>query len=45
MNRKRYALVGTGSRAAMYISAIAHDLKDTAELVAVCVTTPGRMDY
>ncbi|ORC34110.1 dehydrogenase [Marispirochaeta aestuarii] len=45
MNRKRYALVGTGSRSRMYIDAIAGNFSDTAELVAFCDINQTRMDF
>ena len=45
MKRKRYALVGTGSRSYMYSDAIFGDHKDVAELVAVCDSNPVRMQY
>jgi predicted dehydrogenase len=45
MQKKRYALVGTGSRAGMYLRAIANDFKDCSELVALCDINQGRMDY
>lgn len=41
--RKRYAVVGTGHRAGMYVGAIAGDHADVAELVAFCDVNPGRM--
>jgi len=40
----RYALVGTGSRAAMYLDAIAGPHADVAELVAWTDTNGGRLD-
>ncbi|WP_377272835.1 Gfo/Idh/MocA family protein [Peterkaempfera sp. SMS 1(5)a] len=40
----RYALVGTGSRAQMYIDAITGVHSPVAELVAWCDTNPGRLD-
>lgn len=43
--RKRYALVGTGSRARMFYGAIAGTYSQTAELVALCDTSQVRMDY
>lgn len=37
MTKKRYAVVGTGGRSDMYISALAGgDYKEYAELVAFC---------
>lgn len=41
--RKRYALVGTGSRAEMFVRAIARDHADTASLVALCDLNPHRL--
>src|SRR5262245_57449756 len=41
--RKRYAIVGVGSRSSMYQSAIQKNYKERAELVAVCDTNPGRL--
>jgi predicted dehydrogenase len=43
--RKRYALVGTGGRAAFFYNAILHDFSKTSELVAFCDTNQTRMDY
>ena len=43
--RRRYAVVGTGHRAGMYIDAITGDHADVAELVAWCDTNPVRMDF
>ncbi|OSP53854.1 Gfo/Idh/MocA family oxidoreductase [Pseudoruegeria sp. SK021] len=43
--RKKYALVGTGSRARMFYEAIAKNYRDNAELVALCDTNQTRMDY
>ncbi|HMR50015.1 MAG TPA: Gfo/Idh/MocA family oxidoreductase [Arachnia sp.] len=43
--RRRYAVVGTGHRAGMYIDAIAGAHSDVAELVAWCDPNPGRMAY
>ena len=45
MTRRRYALVGTGSRAQMYLDAIATTHADVAELVAWTDTNPGRMKW
>jgi predicted dehydrogenase len=41
--RKRYALVGTGSRSAMYRDAIEVKYKEHAELVGLCDSNPGRL--
>lgn len=43
--RKKYALVGTGSRARMFYGAIAGAHHNSAELVAICDTNQIRMDY
>ncbi|MCU1406186.1 MAG: dehydrogenase [Glaciihabitans sp.] len=42
---ERYALIGTGSRAQMYLQAILGEHSDVAELVAWSDTNPGRLDY
>lgn len=42
---KRYALVGTGSRAGMFIEAIAKTYRDVAKLVALCDTSQTRMEW
>jgi len=44
-SRLRYALVGTGSRAQMYLGAIAGPHADVAELVAVADSNPGRIAW
>lgn len=43
--RKKYVIVGTGSRATMYIHAIHREHKDVAELCALCDTNQSRMDF
>lgn len=43
--RKRYALVGTGSRAGFFYSAIAKTYAKTSCLVAFCDTNQTRLDY
>ncbi len=45
MSRKRYAQVGTGSRAGMYIGALSDTYQDSAELVALCDLSQTRMDW
>src|SRR5687768_11314612 len=40
----RYALVGTGIRSQMYRTAMLRDYRDTAELVGLCDTNPGRLE-
>jgi predicted dehydrogenase len=42
---RRYGVVGTGARAQMYISALAGDFADVADLVAWCEPNPARMDH
>ena len=41
----RYAIVGTGSRAGMFIDAIAGPYRETAELVGLCDLSQTRMDW
>lgn len=43
MRRIRYLLVGTGSRAWLYLDAMAGDHRDDAELVALVDRNPGRV--
>ena len=43
--RQRYAIVGTGSRAGMYIDAISHDYAEHAQLVGLCDLSQTRMDW
>lgn len=45
MTRHRYALVGVGSRAQMYLDAIAGPHAGAAELVAWSDPNPGRLDW
>lgn len=45
MHKKRYALVGTGSRARMFIDALITTYRDVAELVALCDLSQTRMDW
>ncbi|MBD3242362.1 MAG: gfo/Idh/MocA family oxidoreductase, partial [Chitinivibrionales bacterium] len=45
MKRTRYALVGTGSRSGMYISALLDTYRDIAELVALCDSNTTRMAF
>jgi predicted dehydrogenase len=45
MPQKRYALVGTGSRAGMYVEAITTTFRDSAQLVALCDLSQVRMDW
>jgi predicted dehydrogenase len=44
-DKKRYALVGTGSRAGMFINAITTTYNDVAELVALCDLSTKRMQW
>lgn len=44
-NKKRYVVVGTGSRSNMYIKAIVNDYQAQAELLAFCDANQTRMDY
>ncbi len=43
--KHRYAIVGTGSRAQLYLWAIAGPHRSTTELVAWTDTNPGRIDF
>ena len=43
--RRRYAIVGTGSRATMYIDAICGTYSGHCDLVALCDTSPVRISY
>lgn len=43
--KKRYALVGTGSRSGMFLDAITTTYRDVAELVALCDLSQTRMDW
>ncbi len=43
--KKRYAIVGTGSRARMFVKAITETYADSAELVAFCDTSQVRMTW
>ncbi|MUL40314.1 Gfo/Idh/MocA family oxidoreductase [Streptomonospora sp. PA3] len=42
---RRYAVVGTGARARFFITALAGEYADTADLVAWCEPNPARMDH
>jgi predicted dehydrogenase len=41
--RKRYAIVGVGSRSRMYLKAVTETFRDRSELVGLCDTNPGRL--
>jgi len=43
--RKRYAIVGTGSRSGMYVDAITVTYNEMAELVGFCDLSQTRMDW
>jgi len=45
MQRRRYALVGCGSRARFFYEAVATTYKVTSEIVAFCDLSRTRMDY
>ncbi|GGO58742.1 dehydrogenase [Microbacterium nanhaiense] len=45
MTKTRYALVGTGHRAEMYVDAITDTYRDIAELVALCDPNTARAAY
>ncbi|MFW6060026.1 MAG: Gfo/Idh/MocA family protein, partial [Phycisphaeraceae bacterium] len=42
-SKKRYAVVGTGNRARGYITALADEYRDVADLVAFCDASPTRI--
>jgi predicted dehydrogenase len=42
--RKRYAIVGTGSRSRMYQDALQKTYRDTSELVGLCDLNAGRLE-
>ncbi|MBV7327133.1 Gfo/Idh/MocA family oxidoreductase [Chloroflexi bacterium TSY] len=44
-NRKRYALVGTGGRAAMYVEALTNTYAEHSELVGFCDLSQTRMEW
>jgi predicted dehydrogenase len=44
-DRKRYAIVGTGSRASMFVTAVTRTYNETAELVGFCDLSQTRMDW
>ena len=44
-SRKRYAIVGTGGRASMYVDAITGQFSEDATLVALCDLSQIRMDW
>ncbi len=43
--KKRYALVGTGGRAGMYVKAVTETFKESCELVALCDLSQTRMNW
>ena len=43
--KKKYVVVGTGGRSAMFIRALARDFKDNCELKAFCDSNQSRMDF
>ena len=45
MSHRRYALVGAGHRAQMYVDAITGPYADRAVLVAICEPNPVRAAY
>ncbi|MFC4140149.1 MULTISPECIES: Gfo/Idh/MocA family protein [unclassified Microbacterium] len=45
MTRTRYALIGAGHRAQMYVGAITGTYADRAELVAICEPNPARAAF
>ena len=45
MTRKRYAIVGTGARAGMFVDALCGAYRDTAEIVGLCDLSQTRMNW
>ncbi len=45
MQRKRYAVVGTGGRSSVFLDALAGPYRESAELVGLCDVSPTRMEY
>lgn len=45
MTKKKYVLVGCGSRARVFYEAVAATYKETSEIAAFCDLSPTRMDY
>ncbi|MET9828017.1 Gfo/Idh/MocA family oxidoreductase [Streptomyces sp. NPDC006385] len=43
--KRRYAVVGLGHRAQLYVDALLGDWSDTGEIVALCDTNRTRMDF
>ncbi|GAA1642558.1 Gfo/Idh/MocA family protein [Actinoplanes couchii] len=43
--RRRYAIVGTGHRAGMYVDALLKDHADVGEIVGWCDPNPARIDW
>jgi predicted dehydrogenase len=43
--KKRYALVGTGGRAGMYVRALTETYRESCEMVAFCDLSQTRMDW
>lgn len=44
-DRRRYAVVGTGARASMYLEALTTEYADIASLAAICEPNPTRAEY
>jgi hypothetical protein len=42
---RRYAVVGTGARAGLYLGALAHDYADLGRITAWCDPNPVRLSY
>ena len=43
--KKKYAIVGTGSRVRLYIDGLCNQYKEQGDLIAICDTNQIRMDY
>ena len=45
MAKKKYVLVGTGSRCSMYLDALGKDFREYGEIIALCDSNHVRMNY
>ena len=45
LKRKKYVIVGLGSRSDMYLNAIVKEFPDTCQLVGLCDSNEGRLQY
>ena len=45
MAKKKYVLLGTGSRCSMYLDALGKEFKEYGEILALCDSNHVRMNY